>query len=71
MKIVLIPGFLAPTFGEKLYWGEALQDDVITVHPSPAASAHDRACEIFYQLKGGRVDYGHEHSECYNHILLS
>ncbi|GLD94752.1 hypothetical protein PINS_up024537 [Pythium insidiosum] len=26
------------------------------------SSDHDRACEAFYQLYGGRVDYGEEHS---------
>ncbi|KAF0729097.1 hypothetical protein Ae201684P_003423 [Aphanomyces euteiches] len=27
------------------------------------SSDHDRACETFYQLMGGQVDYGKEHSE--------
>ncbi|KAL1923151.1 uncharacterized protein VTP21DRAFT_9527 [Calcarisporiella thermophila] len=35
---------------------------IIHVRPGPCSSLHDRACEIFYQLKGGRVDYGEEHS---------
>jgi hypothetical protein len=28
---------------------------------------HDRACEIFAQLKGGRVDYGEEHAARFGH----
>jgi len=28
---------------------------------------HDRACEIFAQIKGGVVDFGHEHSEEFGH----
>lgn len=28
----------------------------------PISSNHDRACELAYQIKGGRVDYGQEHS---------
>ncbi|KAL5983970.1 hypothetical protein ACLOJK_018072 [Asimina triloba] len=30
-------------------------------------SIHDRARELFYYLKGGRVDYGEEHSRIYGH----
>ncbi|KAI0778326.1 alpha/beta-hydrolase [Trametes elegans] len=28
----------------------------------PVSSLHDRACELFYSLIGGTVDYGYEHS---------
>ncbi|KAG8969531.1 hypothetical protein FRC03_001970, partial [Tulasnella sp. 419] len=28
----------------------------------PVSSLHDRACELYYALKGGRVDYGEAHS---------
>jgi len=28
-----------------------------------ASSDHDRACETFYQLVGGRVDYGAAHAQ--------
>lgn len=27
-------------------------------------------CQIFYELKGGQVDYGQEHSEHYGHDRL-
>lgn len=33
----------------------------------PVSSCHDRACELFFALKGGRVDYGAEHSEQHGH----
>ena len=28
----------------------------------PVSSMHDRACELAFQIKGGRVDYGEDHS---------
>lgn len=37
-------------------------------HLSPYASSHDRAVELFYILKGGRVDYGEEHSHRFGHL---
>lgn len=30
-------------------------------------SVHDRARELFYYLKGGRVDYGEDHSKACGH----
>ncbi|EMD41878.1 hypothetical protein CERSUDRAFT_110436 [Gelatoporia subvermispora B] len=33
----------------------------------PCSSLHDRACELFYSLVGGIVDYGEEHSKLYGH----
>ena len=58
--VVLVSGFLGPR-GAKAYWGTAhdiSEARVLQVDPSPVGSLHDRACEIFYQLKGGVVDYG-------------
>mmetsp|Transcript_50517 Transcript_50517/g.101633 ORF Transcript_50517/g.101633 Transcript_50517/m.101633 type:complete len:681 (+) Transcript_50517:52-2094(+) len=59
--VVLVGGFLAPRSDPltKCYWGEALNTApsnwrVIVVHPSPVASLHDRACQVFWQLKGER-----------------
>lgn len=54
------------------YWGsvsELARDDcwVIELYPSGVASLHDRACEIFYSLKGGTVDYGEEHAREHGH----
>ncbi|CAG8740493.1 999_t:CDS:2, partial [Dentiscutata heterogama] len=39
----------------------------ILVSPGCGSSLHDRAVEIFYQIKGGRVDYGEEHARQYGH----
>jgi hypothetical protein len=74
--IILVPGFLGPAKDDRCfdskssmysYWGEAgslgtSNNPVLSVWPSGFSSLHDRACEIFYQIKGGTVDYGEEHS---------
>ncbi|GBC09093.1 hypothetical protein RclHR1_00860031 [Rhizophagus clarus] len=39
----------------------------IFVTPGCGSSLYDRAIEIFYQIKGGRVDYGEEHSKKSGH----
>ncbi|CAG8646576.1 12597_t:CDS:2 [Cetraspora pellucida] len=39
----------------------------IFVTPGCGSSLYDRAVEIFYQIKGGRVDYGKEHALKYGH----
>jgi hypothetical protein len=48
------------------YWPErhlrALNPNHLVVGVGGVSSDHDRACEAFYQLYGGRVDYGDEHS---------
>ena len=31
------------------------------------SSLHDRACELYFSLVGGTVDYGAEHSALHNH----
>ncbi len=83
IPIVLCPGFLGPAKDEEGgawraglrmydYWGEATQlgtaaSPVLCVWPGGLSSLHDRACEIFYQLKGGCVDYGAEHSAQFGH----
>lgn len=33
----------------------------------PVSSLHDRACELFYALRGGTVDYGEEHASAHGH----
>ena len=40
---------------------------MITPDPSCVGSLHDRVCQIFYQLVGGTVDYGEEHSSFHQH----
>ncbi len=59
------------------YWGAStgdlqgyLTEQGYTVHtPSvgPFSSAWDRACELYAQLTGTRVDYGEAHSKEHNH----
>jgi hypothetical protein len=41
--------------------------NILYVYPSPVGSLHDRVCEIFYELVGGRVFYGTEHSKFHGH----
>lgn len=65
--IVYISGFLAP----KQYLvteAEVFADArIIQVSPSNVSSLHDRAMQIFYELKGGKVHYGQEHSRFHGH----
>eukprot|EP01134_Creolimax_fragrantissima_P003723 CFRG3723T1 len=65
--VVLVHGFLG--WGEDMYWSEGMNHHkkVIVAECGPVSSLHDRACELFYQLVGGRVDYGAEHSTTHGH----
>ena len=68
--VVLVPGFLSPTMdpSSPYYFGAALRcRRPLCVSPSPVGSLHDRACEVYYQLKGGRVDYGAAHARLHGH----
>lgn len=53
------------------HWGEALQQfDGFAVHEAscgPISSFHDRACEVYAQIKGVPVDYGEKHSHDNGH----
>lgn len=59
------------------YWGstsgnlsEMLREEgyeVITPSVGPVSSAWDRACELYAQLTGTRVDYGEAHAKEHNH----
>lgn len=53
--VVFIGGFLMPD--NWTFHKECEDIRVINVFPSPVGSLHDRAIEIFYELKGGRVNY--------------
>ncbi|XP_010533205.1 PREDICTED: uncharacterized protein LOC104809020 [Tarenaya hassleriana] len=46
---------------------EKKDDRVLVPDLGSLASIHDRARELFYYLKGGRVDYGKEHSRACGH----
>ncbi|EQC40592.1 hypothetical protein, variant [Saprolegnia diclina VS20] len=69
---VLIHGLLGWGKRKPLYnWGPdywpvdalaAVNPNCIVVDVGVASSDHDRACEVFYQLMGGRVDYGEIHA---------
>ncbi|KAG7378047.1 hypothetical protein PHYPSEUDO_010608 [Phytophthora pseudosyringae] len=56
------------------YWPEGALNEMnrnhITVDVGALSSDHDRACEAFYQLYGGRVDYGEAHSRAAGHNRL-
>ena len=59
------------------YWGGASGDvvaewrsqgvEAYAASVSPQGSAWDRACELYAQIVGARVDYGKAHSEEYGH----
>jgi triacylglycerol lipase len=59
------------------YWGEALAQfggGSFTTHEAkvgPVSSFHDRACELYAQIRGRRVDYGEEHSRSAGHARFS
>jgi hypothetical protein len=58
------------------YWGDAIQQfhPAFATHEAkcgPLSSFHDRACEVFAQTRGGRVEYGQEHSAAAGHAPFS
>ena len=73
--IVFIHGFMGwgpEEMGNYSYWGGKNnyikdlgidENKIIAVSVGPVSSNWDRAVEVFYQLKGGQVDYGSSHSE--------
>ena len=75
--IVLVHGLFGwgkEEMGDYRYWGGTSDLEVIlekagytvyTVSVGPISSNWDRAVEVYYQLKGGQVDYGLGHSKAY------
>ena len=73
--IVLVHGFIGwgpEEMGGYPYWGgnldltgylESFGFEVFTVSVGPVSSNWERAVETFYQIKGGQVDYGKNHSD--------
>lgn len=65
------------TYSRIPYWGVRTGDlisylrekgfDCYAASVSPTGSAWDRACELYAQMYGARVDYGKAHSERNNH----
>ena len=78
--IFLLHGFMGwgrDELGNYKYWGgkfdleKYLQEqgfDVYTLSVGPVSSNWDRAIEAYYQIKGGDVDYGFNHSNKYKLI---
>ncbi|CAA7388670.1 unnamed protein product [Spirodela intermedia] len=62
-------GFGKGRLGSLSYFGgaEKKDDRVLVPDLGPLTSVHDRARELFYYLKGGRVDFGEEHSRACGH----
>jgi len=75
--IILVHGFMGwgrEEMSNYKYWGgkQDFEEDlrkegyeVYTASVGPVSSNWDRAVELFYQIKGGQVDYGLKHSETY------
>ncbi|MEA1882220.1 MAG: lipase [Candidatus Marinimicrobia bacterium] len=75
--IILVHGFMGwgrEEMGNYRYWGgkidleQYLKDEgytVFTASVGPVSSNWDRAVELYYQIKGGQVDYGKAHSELF------
>lgn len=59
------------------YWGEALPQfdggpfGAYEAKVGPISSFHDRACELYAQIRGRRVDYGEAHSRAAGHDRFS
>ena len=78
--IILVSGFMGwgrEEMGSYRYWGgkedfeQYLRNEgytVFTANVGPVSSNWDRAVELYYQIKGGQVDYGKEHSEFFDLI---
>ena len=78
--IILVHGFMGwgrEEMGSYRYWGgkydieKELRDngyEVFTANIGPLSSNWDRAIELFYQIKGGQVDYGKGHSQSFGII---
>lgn len=78
--IVLVHGFMGwgeDEMGGYSYWGgknnyvkmlEGKGHRVFEISVGPVSSNYERAVEMYYQLKGGQVDYGKKHSQKYKII---
>ncbi len=73
-------GSYDPAYQRMPYWGMRGGDlmaflrqkgfDCYAASVAPTGSAWDRACELYAQIAGSRVDYGKAHSEKYRHERL-
>lgn len=69
-------GWGSNELGGAPYWGYALNQftNPFKVHEAscgPVSSFHDRACEVFAQIRGSKVDYGELHSKEQVHARYS
>lgn len=79
VPIILVHGFIGFGRDEMLgyrYWGGLidLQEELIkagyptfTASVGPVSSNYDRAIELYYQIKGGCVNYGEAHASKFGH----
>ncbi|SJL06273.1 uncharacterized protein ARMOST_09609 [Armillaria ostoyae] len=74
IPLVIVEGFLGGA--GPFVWGKFEQHlntscsetrPVFFASVGPVSSLHDRACELYYQLIGGTVDYGEQHSKAHRH----
>ncbi|PZP49313.1 MAG: lipase [Pseudopedobacter saltans] len=81
IPIVLVHGLFGFGRDEVLglkYWGGGFKDlqeilksngyPTFTSNVGPVSSNYDRAIELYYQIKGGTVDYGKAHSDKVGHL---
>jgi triacylglycerol lipase len=57
-------------FGDSQDYFKPFRNQGFTVHEAsvgPVSSNHDRACELYAQIKGTKVDYGKNHAAQYDH----
>ncbi|RDB29699.1 Lipase [Hypsizygus marmoreus] len=76
VPLIIVEGFMSST-GSTTLWGDFEQSlnrsckgkrrRVMFASVGPVSSLHDRACELYYTLRGGAVDYGEEHSKIHHH----
>jgi len=78
--IILVHGFMgwgSDEMGSYNYWGgkydmvkdfEKKGHKIYISNVGPVSSNWDRAVELYYQIKGGQVDYGKGHSDTYGTV---
>ncbi|KAF8973636.1 hypothetical protein BDZ97DRAFT_1776025 [Flammula alnicola] len=74
VPLVIVQGFLGTTgvvswdYHINKFGPNSLERrKIILPNIGPVSSLHDRACELYYSLVGGRVDYGVQHSLTHRH----
>lgn len=72
--IILVHGMFGwgpSELGGFSYWGTGVHVPCelprFSASVGPISSTHDRACELAFQIRGGRVDYGEEHAAVAGH----